>query len=147
MIERAVILAAIAILLAIVVFAVRSWSQRRLIGLHAQGNDRIWSALGERPDGRPSLIVFSTPSCTACRTAQRPAVDAVAEQFGSELRVLKVDLSERPAVGEAFKVLTAPSTVVLAGDGRIGSFNHGFAAADQLSAQVSALGVSPPSLR
>jgi thioredoxin-like negative regulator of GroEL len=92
------------------------------------------------------LVVFSTPSCTACRTAQHPAVEAVEARFGETLRILKVDLSRRPAVGHAFKVLTAPSTVVLGGDGRIGSFNHGFAPADQLAAQVSAV-AAPASLR
>ncbi len=44
-------------------------------------------------------------------------------------------------------VLTAPSTALLAGDGRVRSFNHGFAAADQLSAQLIALGASPASPR
>ena len=143
MIERAVVLVVIAASVAVVVAAARAWSARRLIGLRAEGQDRLWSALGEIPDGRPSLVVFSTPSCAACRTTQRPAVESVAARFGAALRVVSVDLTERPAVGQAFKVLTAPTTVVLAGDGRVGSFNHGFAPADQLTAQVSALGVSP----
>lgn len=147
MIERAVVLVLIAASVAVVVAAARAWSARRLIGLHAEGQDRLWSALGETPDGRPSLVVFSTPSCAACRTAQRPAVESVAARFGQALRVVSVDLAERPAIGHAFKVLTAPTTVVLAGDGRVGSFNHGFAPADQLAAQVSALGVSPASPR
>jgi thioredoxin-like negative regulator of GroEL len=90
--------------------------------------------------------VFSTPSCTACRTVQHPAVEAVEARFGETLRVLKVDLSRQPAVGHAFKVLTAPTTVVLAGDGRVGSFNNGFAPADQLVAQVSAV-AAPASSR
>ena len=98
----------------------------------------VASALGESPDGRPSLVVFSTPGCTACRTAQYPAVEAVARRFGQALRILMVDLSKRPAVGQAFRVLTAPTTVVLSGDGRIASFNHGFAPAEQLEAQVGA---------
>jgi thioredoxin-like negative regulator of GroEL len=92
-------------------------------------------------------VVFSTPSCAACRTAQQPAVEIVAARFGPGLRVLRVDLAERPAIGHAFNVLTAPTTVVLAGDGRVGSVNHGFAPADQLSAQLSAVGVSPASIR
>jgi thiol-disulfide isomerase/thioredoxin len=147
MIERAVVLGLIAVSVAVVVVAARAWSARRLIGLRAEGHDRLWSALGEIPDGRPSLVVFSTPSCTACRTAQHPAVETVAARFGAALRVVRVDLAERPIIGHAFNVLTAPTTVVLAGDGRVGSFNHGFAPADRLVAQVSALGVSPASPR
>ena len=135
---RALILAAVVVLVTVIVLAVRGWSRRRLDRLAIDSQARLWSALGESPDGRPSLVVFSTPSCTACRTAQYPAVEAVAERFGQALRVLKVDLSRQPAVGHAFKVLTAPTTVVLSGEGRIASFNHGFAPADQLEAQVGA---------
>jgi thiol-disulfide isomerase/thioredoxin len=147
MIERIVILGIVSALVVLAVAAVRLWSAGHVEPLRAHHSEPLWKALGESPDGRPSLVVFSTPGCTACRTVQLPAVEAVAARFGEGLRVLKVDLSRRPAVGEAFKVLTAPTTVVLRGDGRVGSFNHGFAPADQLSAQLSALGVSPASPR
>jgi thioredoxin-like negative regulator of GroEL len=93
------------------------------------------------------LVVFSTPSCTVCRSAQYPAVESVEATFGAALRVLRVDLSRQPAAAAAFKVLTAPSTALLTGDGRVGSFNHGFAPAEQLSAQLSALGAWPASTR
>ena len=146
MIERFLIILAIALVVVAGVVAIRAWSGRRVAGLKTGQTLGMWNALGESPDGRPSLIVFSTPSCTACRTAQHPAVEAVEARFGGALRVLKVDLSRRPAVGHAFKVLTAPSTVVLTGDGRVGSFNHGFAPADQLAAQVSAA-AAPASAR
>jgi thiol-disulfide isomerase/thioredoxin len=143
MIERAVILAIVSALVVLAVAAVQFWSTRRIERLRVHQSEPLWRALGESPDGRPSLVVFSTPGCTACRTVQIPAVEAVEARFGEALRVLKVDLSRRPAVGEAFKLMTAPTTVVLSRDGRVGSFNHGFAPADQLSAQLSALGVSP----
>ena len=146
MIERFLIILAAALVVVAAVFAVRAWSGRRVARLKRGQSLGLWNALGESPDGRPSLIVFSTPSCTACRTAQHPAVEAVEARFGGALRVLKVDLSRRPAVGHAFKVLTAPSTVVLSGDGRVGNFNHGFAPADQLAAQVSAA-AAPASAR
>ena len=146
MIERSLIVLTLALVAVVAVIAVRAWSGRRIAGLQAGQARGLWNALGESPDGRPSLVVFSTPSCTACRTAQHPAVEVVEARFGEALRVLKVDLSRRPAVGHAFKVLTAPSTVVLAADGRVGSFNHGFAPADQLAAQVSAV-AAPASSR
>jgi thioredoxin-like negative regulator of GroEL len=146
MIERFAIVFVVGLVAVAAVIAVRAWSGRRVAGLKSGQAQGLWNALGASPDGRPSLVVFSTPSCTACRTAQHPAVEAVEARFGETLRVLKVDLSRRPAVGHAFKVLTAPSTVVLGGDGRIGSFNHGFAPADQLAAQVSAV-AAPASAR
>jgi thioredoxin-like negative regulator of GroEL len=146
MIERLLIVLTLALVMIVAVVAVRAWSGRRVAGLKAGQARRLWTALGESPDGRPSLVVFSTPSCTACRTTQHPAVEAVEARFGETLRVLKVDLSRRPSVGHAFKVLTAPSTVVFAADGRVGSFNHGFAPAEQLAAQVSAV-AAPASSR
>jgi len=147
MLERAALLAGLALLLALIVLGVRAWSTSSVARLRSRGDGRLWSALGEHPDGRPSIVVFSAPGCTACRTAQHPAVEAVASQFGSGLRVMNVDIARRPAVGRAFNVLTAPATVVLAGDGRVESFNHGFAPAGVLATQVSALGALPASPR
>jgi thioredoxin-like negative regulator of GroEL len=147
MVERALILALAAVAVAAAILAVRWWSARGIAGLRTAPNYGLWTALGASPDGRPSLVVFSTPSCTACRTAQYPAVEAVEANFGSALRILKVDLSRQPNVAAAFRVLTAPSTAVLTADGRLGSFNHGFAPADQLAAQLSALGALPASTR
>jgi thiol-disulfide isomerase/thioredoxin len=147
MVERALILGLAAVAVAAAVLAVRWWSRRGVAGLRSAPVDGLWTALGALPDGRPSLVVFSTPSCTACRTAQYPAVEAVEATFGSGLRILTVDLSRQPGAAAAFKVLTAPSTAVLTPDGRLGSLNHGFAPADQLSTQLSALGAVPASTR
>ena len=138
MIDRSLIILALAALVVAATLTGRAWSRGRVAALVAGPSRSLWTALGESPDGRPSLIVFSTPSCSACRTAQYPAVEAVEARFGGALRVVKVDLSQRPTIGHAFKVLTAPTTVVLRRDGRVGSFNHGFAPADRLAAQVSA---------
>lgn len=143
MFERALLLIAVALALFIVVVGARVLARGRLAQLRSGDQARVWSALGAAPDGRPSLIVFSTPGCSACRTAQYPAVQAVASRFGQRLRVMNVDIADRPAVGRAFNVLTAPTTVVMDGDGRIEHFNHGFAPAEVLSAQLSALGASP----
>ena len=147
MVERAIFLAAGAAAVAAIALAARWWSRRGVAGLRRAPVEGLWTALGASPDGRPSLVVFSTPSCTVCRTAQYPAVESIEATFGSALRVLRVDLARQPAAAAAFKVLTAPSTALLTGDGRVGSFNHGFAPAEQLAAQLSALGASPASTR
>ena len=147
MVERAIVLAVAAAAVVAIILAVRWWSRRGVARLRREPAQGLWTALGAAPDGRPSLVVFSTPSCTVCRTAQYPAVETVEATFGSALRVLRVDLSRQPAAAAAFKVLTAPSTALLAGDGRVGSFNHGFAPAERLSAQLSALGALPASTR
>jgi thioredoxin-like negative regulator of GroEL len=147
MVERAIVLAVAAAAVTAMILAGRWWSRRGVSALRRAPAEGLWTALGTSPDGRPSLVVFSTPSCTVCRTAQYPAVATVEATFGSALRILRVDLSRQPAAAAAFKVLTAPSTALLTGDGRVGGFNHGFAAAEQLSAQLSALGASPASTR
>lgn len=147
MLERAAILIITAVVIVIACAIVRVWSDRRLVRLRREGASPLWSALGERPDGRPSLVVFSTPGCTACRTTQHPAVESVASVFGDQLRVLSVDMAARPSVSRAFKVLTAPTTVVLATDGQIWRTNHGFAPADVLTAQISEVGALPGSPR
>ncbi|TMF14874.1 MAG: thioredoxin family protein [Chloroflexi bacterium] len=147
MIERALVLAILTVAVAAAVILARWWLRRGLAGLRTTSAEGLWSALGTAPDGRPSLVVFSTPSCTVCRTAQYPAVETVEATYGSALRVLRVDLSRQPAAATAFKVLTAPSTALLGGDGRVSNFNHGFAPAEQLAAQLSALGASPVSPR
>jgi len=147
MVERALVLAVVTVAVAATVILARWWLGRGVAGLRIRPAEGLWKALGTTPDGRPSLVVFSTPSCTVCRTAQHPAVETVQSTYGSALRVLRVDLSRQPAAAAAFRVLTAPSTALLAGDGRVRSFNHGFAPAEQLSAQLSALGASPVSPR
>src|SRR4029077_373693 len=73
MIERFLIILTLVLIVVIAVVALRAWSGRRVAGLKAGEAGGLWNALGEAPDGRPSLVVFSTPSCTACRTAQHPA--------------------------------------------------------------------------
>jgi len=50
--------------------AKRKWSDRLKV-VESRG---LWNALGESPDGRPSLVVFSTPSCTACWRSTSGAV-------------------------------------------------------------------------
>jgi thioredoxin-like negative regulator of GroEL len=142
-VERALVLGMAAVAVAAAVTITRWWLGRGVAGLRTTPAEALWSALGTAPDGRPSLVVFSSPSCTVCRTAQYPAVETVESSYGSALRVLRVDLSRQPAAAAAFKVLTAPSTALLAADGQVTSFNHGFAPAEQLSAQLSALGASP----
>ena len=147
MVERAFVVAIAAVAVSGTVILTRWWLRRGVAGLRAAPASRLWTALGALPDGRPSLVVFSTPSCTVCRTAQYPAIESVEATYGAALRVLRVDLSRQPAAAAAFRVLTAPSTALLAGDGRVRSFNHGFAPAEQLNAQLSALGASPASPR
>jgi thioredoxin-like negative regulator of GroEL len=138
MLERFAILVALGALIALAVVAMRAWNGRRLRHLLATSNAApFWDSLGEAPDGRPTLVTFSTPSCAACRSAQAPAVSAVEERLGvSAVRVIRVDAALRPEIASAFGVQTVPSTVVLAPAGRVVAVNQGFAPSRRLVEQL-----------
>lgn len=141
--ERLLLLSAIAAVLIIAGAAVRAWSARRLSALRARPLDTVWSTLGQTPDGRPGLVVFSAPLCVACRTAQEPAVRVLEAEYRNALRVVHIDIAARPKAARAFNILTAPSTVILGPDGRVSAVNQGFASADRLRAQLTVASASP----
>src|SRR5579859_1247685 len=140
--ERLALVVALAALVALATVAVRTWNRRRLERLiqataSAASSAPLWDSLGEQPDGRPTLVEFSTRSCAACRTAQAPAVSAVEQRLGAaEVRVIHVDAALQPEVARAFGVQTVPSTVVLAAAGRIVAVNQGFAPSTRLVDQL-----------
>jgi thioredoxin-like negative regulator of GroEL len=88
------------------------------------------------PDGRPAVVAFSTPSCAACRTAQRPALAALEERAHGQVRVVHVDAADRPDVARAFGVMTVPATVVLDAPGAVVAANQGFATTERLAEQL-----------
>jgi thiol-disulfide isomerase/thioredoxin len=114
----------------------RGWNARNVRHLKQQAP--AWTVLGHQPDGRRTLIAFSTPSCAACHSAQAPAIDRAAEQLGaSEVRVIRIDAARQPEVARAFGVQTVPSTVVLAADGdQIVAVNQGFTPSGRLLEQL-----------
>lgn len=133
--ERLAVVVLIVAVVAVAVFAIRSWNARRVRQLVNRAP--LWHALGEAPDGRRTLIAFSTPSCAACHSAQAPAIETVEQQLGeAQLRVIKVDASTQPEVARAFGVLTVPSTVVLEPAGGVVAVNQGFAPSRRLIEQL-----------
>src|SRR5215471_6819499 len=109
---------------------------QRFERLRAAGRDALWESLGTAPDGRPTVVAFSTPGCTACWTAQKPALAALLQRARNGVRVIEVDAAEQPQVARTFGVLTVPATVVLDQSGGVLAANQGFATADQLAAQL-----------
>jgi thiol-disulfide isomerase/thioredoxin len=134
--ERLLILVAIAVLVLAMVVGGRVLAGRRLSKLRAADPDYLWAVLRAEPDGRPTIIAFSTPSCAACRTAQQSALTTLKAKHGGGLRVIQVDAAARPEVASTFGVLTVPATVVLDRRGRVAAANQGFANADQLAHQL-----------
>ena len=125
--DRVLILAAAAGVLLALVLAARRLAAGRTARAQALPATDVWSTLGARPDGRPAVVLFTTPSCAECST-QRALLRGV--------RVIEVDASAQPRVAARFGVLTAPTTAVLDPNGGVRAVNHGFAGAEKLAAQL-----------
>jgi thioredoxin 1 len=65
---------------------------------------------------RPVLVDFWAPWCGPCR-AMTPAVEAVAEQYGDQARVLKLNVDENPSMSPRFNIRGIP-TLILFKDGK-----------------------------
>jgi thiol-disulfide isomerase/thioredoxin len=135
--DRVLVVAAVAALVAALVLGGRLVARRRLRGLRGADRAALWGALGIAPDGRPAVVAFSTPSCAACHTAQRPALAALEERACGGLRIVHVDAADRPDVASVFGVMTVPATVVLDAQGAVVAANQGFATAAVLAGQLA----------
>jgi thioredoxin-like negative regulator of GroEL len=118
------------------VIVVRAWTRRRLQSV-ASAPPVLWGLLGAHPNGRPTVVAFSTPSCKECGLQSRILAGL------SPLRVINVDAAARPDVAHAFGVLTAPSTAVLGGDGSLVAVNHGLALSEKLREQLDDAELDP----
>jgi thioredoxin-like negative regulator of GroEL len=139
-VDRVLVVMAVAALVAALVVGGRLLAARRLRQLHGVPVAALWATLDDEPDGRPTVVAFSTPSCIACHSAQRPALAALEALAGGRVRVVHVDAAARPEVARAFGVLTVPATTVLDERGAVLAANQGFATAETLAGQ---LGLSP----
>jgi thioredoxin-like negative regulator of GroEL len=134
--DRFLLLAGVVLGVSLLVVAARVLARLQLSEARALPGDEIWQALGTTPDGRPAVIAFSTPSCAACHTAQRPALAQLESRAEGAVRVLEVDAAERPDVARKFGVLTVPTTAILDPSGRVTALNNGFAPTSRLAEQV-----------
>jgi hypothetical protein len=126
LIERVLLLAALAALLAAVLWALSRWPRR------VPSPDEIWSTLGTTPDGRPLVVTFSGPACAECGVQKR-----IAGGLGDGVRVLEIDAAARPAIASSFGVLSVPTTVVIRADGSVAAVNRRLVQAADLQAQLS----------
>ena len=135
--DRVVILAGFVVMVALAMIVARWWVRDRDRRRVATPSRLLWDALEVRPDGRPTIVAFSTPSCAVCKSAQMPALNELVDRLGPEsVRVIQVNAAERPHVAAAFGILTVPTTIVLANDGQVATTNNGFAPLDRLAQQV-----------
>ena len=137
LLERLVILLTFAAVFGVAIVLTRFWVRYRDRQRQSMSVAPLWNLLGTVPDGRPTVVAFSTPSCGVCRTAQSPALSALVDQLGSaSVRVIQVNAAERPQVANAFGILTVPTTIVLGQSGNVATTNNGFAPLARLTQQV-----------
>ena len=71
-------------------------------------------------EGKPLLVDYWAPWCGSCRRI-RPAYDRIADQFGEEIHVVKVNIDDEPMLAHKEHIEVIP-TLVLYKDGKaIGS--------------------------
>ncbi|HEV2952848.1 MAG TPA: thioredoxin family protein [Candidatus Dormibacteraeota bacterium] len=138
--DRILILVTAGLMVGLAVAGGQAMARRRFAHLTASGPSVLWRALGQRPDGRPTVVVFSTPSCGACKSAQRPAIAALEALSEGGIRVIPVDAARDRSIARAFGILTVPATVVLDAHGMVLAANHGFAPLGRLAIQLGLAG-------
>jgi thioredoxin 1 len=89
----------------------------------------------------PSILYFTGESCTICHTAQRPALDALEQRIAHRVSVREIDILREPDLTRRYRVMSLPTTIVIAADGRIAAVNAGFASADRLLGQLAEAGL------
>lgn len=67
--------------------------------------------------GRPVLVDFWAPWCAPCR-ALTPVLEKLAEEFGDQVVIAKVNVDEQPAIANAAQVQAIPTIMILK-DGKL----------------------------
>lgn len=132
MLERLLILAALAALVAL------GWSALRL----AQGR-RLRKLAVRRPfatvvpAGRPAVVAFSLPSCGECRARQAPALARLQGRLGAAVTITTLSVEAHGPLVEELGIMTVPATVVLDAAGAVRALNQGFADEERLLRQLA----------
>lgn len=108
------------------------YSRRRRRQAQEVPRDRLWAALGTRPDGRATIVDFWTAACGDCKAQAEELKPLIAQ----DVRVLEVDAAAQPEVARVFGVFSAPNTAVLHPDGRLLGINRRLAPHQVLQAQL-----------
>ena len=70
--------------------------------------------------GKPLLVDYWAPWCSYCRKIA-PAYEKIAEQYGSEMVVAKVNIDEEPVLAKQEKIQVIPTLVLYKSGSAAGS--------------------------
>ena len=90
---------------------------------------------------QPAVLYFTGAACTICHTAQTPALARLADDLDGGAVIHEVDVADQPELARRYRVMSLPTTVVLAPDGTVAAVNVGFASADRIREQLTAAGL------
>ncbi len=130
MLERVLIVAAIALAAALLYTLWRHWQQRQLQGLQEAPPALPPSVQG----GKPAVLYFTTQECAQCRLQQTPILAQL--QARLDVAVHKLDAIEQRALADLYGIMTVPSTVVLNPELRPVAINRGVAPLQKLQRQI-----------
>jgi thioredoxin 1 len=102
---------------------------------------KMWlrAQLGKRApqteETKPKLLLFTTPYCASCKQQSR-GIEALEQELGQSVEVVRIDAAEQPEVAKQYGVLTAPSTFLVDAKGQVQAINAGFVGVEKLRSQL-----------
>lgn len=132
MLERLLIVFAVALTAALLYGLWRIWQHRRLRKLRG-----VTAPVHLPPGvagGKPTVLYFSTSECAQCRLQQTPILTQLQAKF--DVAVHQIDALEQQTLANFYGIMTVPTTVVLDAELRPVAINHGVAPLQKLQRQV-----------
>lgn len=86
---------------------------------------------------RPTLVYFRSDACAPCRWQQSPILDSLRQNMGERVSFREFDAVADPDMARRFRVLTVPTTVIIAPNGEVVAVNHGVTQAGKLERQLA----------
>jgi thioredoxin-like negative regulator of GroEL len=129
MIER-VLFALGLIALGVLAYKVVQWTQRA-VAVRAVGRAEA--------QGRPALLIFTSPTCAPCKLQQMPIVERLTVEWGERVDLRVIDVSEDRFTAAHYGVWCLPTTIVLDGSGQVEAIHQGVAGEQKLREQIGRL--------
>lgn len=84
----------------------------------------------------PSLIAVVSANCAVC-PAQKRVLERLRTCYpASTLRIETIDLESEPQRVHALRIMTVPTTLLIAADGTLCHINHGLASLEKIKSQI-----------
>jgi len=118
----------------LIIAAIGMWLMRRRRIQRAQN---AMQHLGITP-GIPTIVYFWSAGCQQCRTAQKPVLERMLDEYGEEqLQHISYNVDESFDIAKAWGVMTIPTTFILDQNGEVVFANNGLATDGMLRRQLN----------